>query len=193
MRFTIVVLCSLLLCAKSASLPTEGRFNLGLERSLSSRVPCKRRDIECWCEKAKDYTNDARRKNGVKKMLKLGPKNQLKNANRYAEALSRRGILKHQILPQVTREVGCQRWIGGENLAFNNEDGYIAKACVNQWIKSKPHFENLVRDWFEEVVVGFHFDTIGRVFCVQTFSLQTDRGTIGRPNDRECCPVGQSS
>lgn len=47
------------------------------------------------------------------------------------------------------------RWIGGENLAFNDEDGDIAKSCVNQWINSRGHFENLVPEWFQEVVVGF--------------------------------------
>ena len=147
----------------------------------------------CWCKKAKDYTNEVRRKNGVGKMLKLGTKKQMDNAMGYAKKLGGMGYLKHQDLSKVTREVGCQRWMGGENLAFNYEQNDIAKMCVDQWVKSKGHFENLIRDWFEEVVVGFHFRPDGRVYCVQTFALPYPRGTFGRPGDNGCQPVDADS
>lgn len=122
-------------------------------------------------------------------MLKLGTKMQMGNARKYAEKLSKMGKLVHQALPQVTKEVGCKRWVGGENLAYNYNQGDIARACVNQWINSPVHFQNLIRDWFEEVVTAFHFDPDGRVYCVQTFSMYTPVGTYGSMNDPGCGQV----
>lgn len=132
------------------------------------------------------YTNAVRKKHGVKQMLKLGPRRQLINASNHAARLSKLGKLKHQILPAVTKEVKCKRWIGGENLAYNYENADIARACVNQWINSKGHFENLVREWFKEVVTGFHFDNDGRVYCVQTFGLVHKVGTVGPLKGKDC-------
>lgn len=145
--------------------------------------------MNCWNKLIRTYTNDVRKKHGVKIMLKLGPKRQLLNANRHANRLSRLGFLRHQILVKATQEVKCKRWIGGENLAYNYEHGDIARSCVNQWINSKGHFENLVRDWFKEVVTGFHFDNDGRVYCVQTFGLFYPRGTYGPVDTEDCKPI----
>lgn len=155
-------------------------------------VPCARDDLRCWSSKAVAYTNAVRRENGVQGMLRVGPERQLGNAVQYAEALSRRGVLKHQDLGKVTREVECSRWIGGENLAYNYESGDVARACVEQWVGSKGHFANLVRGWFEEAVVGVHIERSGRVYCVQTFGLQMQEGTVGRASDEGCGTGGES-
>lgn len=160
-----------------------------LRTSTRNKAPCAKSDIRCWNKMVREYTNAVRTKHGVKHMLKLGPRRQLMNANKHAIRLSKWGKLKHQILPQATKEVKCKRWIGGENLAYNYEHADIARACVNQWINSKGHFDNLVRDWFREVVTGFHFDKDGRVYCVQTFGLFYSTGTIGPDTGKDCEPV----
>lgn len=159
----------------------------------SGSTPCERGDAICWCMKAVQYTNEVRRKNGVKKMLKVGPVKQLDNALWYAEELDKRGGLKHQVLKDVTKEVQCERWVGGENIAYNYEDGDIAKACVRQWENSKLHFQNLIRDWFEEVVIGVHIASDNRVYCVQTFSLIYEEGTYGDLDGARCKAVSDGS
>ena len=134
------------------------------------------------------YTNNVRKTKGLS-MLALGPKRQMANAMRYAKKLGKMGYLKHQNLRSVTKEVGCKRWVGGENLAFNYETGDIARKCVDQWIGSKGHYQNLVRSWFKEMAVGFQFNKDGRVYCVQTFGLYYPRQTFGRRNGPKCDPV----
>lgn len=151
----------------------------------NNKMPCKSRDAPCWCKMAMEYTNMERKKKGLT-MLKLGPQSQMDNAMRYASKLSRMGYLVHQKLRDVTREVGCKHWVGGENLAFNYEQGNVARKCVDQWIGSREHYLNLVRDWFREVVIGFHFDDDGRIYCVQTFSVVYPRQTFGRLNGPKC-------
>lgn len=111
MRHFIYVWCAVMMYVNSVHLSLQRMQNLErvshlssvptLGRSKSSRAPCEKDDILCWCEKAKDYTNDVRRRNGVKKMLKLGPAKQQKNANRYAEVLSRRGVLNIKSYPRL--------------------------------------------------------------------------------------------
>lgn len=51
--------------------------------------------------------------------------------------------------------------------------------------------ENLLRSWFLEVVVGFAFDTVGGVYCVQTFGVTADEN--GQRTDSGCQPVGSTS
>lgn len=132
---------------------------------------CAHEDMKCWTRLARTYTNDVRQRHGVHKMLRDGPRRQFANALEYAGQLASMGSLQHQVLGAVTEQVGCGRWIGGENVAFNNEaDGDIAKACVDQWENSPPHLENVLREEYDEVSVGFHFTSDGRVFCVQTFA-----------------------
>lgn len=132
---------------------------------------CSHEDMKCWTRQARTYTNDVRRRYGVHKMLRDGPRRQFANALEYASQLAALGTLQHQVLGAVTEQVGCGRWIGGENVAFNNEaDGDIAKACVDQWEHSPPHLQNIVREEYDEVSVGFHYTSDGRVFCVQTFA-----------------------
>lgn len=158
--------------------------------NTARQATCDRTDITCWCLKAVQYTNAVRRQRGVSNILKVGPENQLENAVKYAERLARMGSLAHQDFRVANREIGCGRALGGENVALNFETGDIAKACVDQWVSSKGHLENILRDWFLEVVVGFAFDRNGGVFCVQTFAV-TDPGN-GSPADGGCEPVGGS-
>lgn len=69
----------------------------------------------------------------------------------------------------------CKRWIGGENITYNYETGDIAQAFVDQWIHCKGHHEVLIKDWYEEVVNGFHFTRSEKVFAAQTFALEYPR------------------
>eukprot|EP00177_Eucheuma_denticulatum_P008891 GFKZ01016151.1.p1 GENE.GFKZ01016151.1~~GFKZ01016151.1.p1 ORF type:complete len:305 (+),score=10.52 GFKZ01016151.1:1040-1954(+) len=150
------------------------------------RAPCLKLDMPCWSLRAMHYTNAIRQRFKVKRMLIPGPLRQLDNAIRYARVLHRRGRLRHQNLRRVTKEVKCKRWIGGENIAYNYATGDVAKACVLQWLHSKTHRENLVRPWFREVVIGFHFGRSGRVYCVQTFGVVHNFGTFGGLKGRRC-------
>lgn len=135
------------------------------------------------------YTNTVRANNGEKPLIH-GTQSQLDNALRYAKVLASKKTLQHQTLPAVTKEVKCLRWIGGENLAFNYEKGDIARACVQQWIASRKHWDNLVRPWFEEMVVGVHIRFDGRVYCVQTFAVFFPRhSTFGTRDGPKCHQV----
>lgn len=120
-------------------------------------------------------------------MLKVGSESMLANADRWAENLARRQGLEHQNFDTANSEVRCGRRISGENIAYNFEDGDYARACVDQWIGSTGHFENIVRDWFEEVVIGFAFDSRGAVYCVQTFAVEDDGS--GSRDGSGCEPV----
>lgn len=149
--------------------------------------PCYKTDLACWSVKAMEYTNEVRKNQKVETLLVQGPLRQLDNAVKYARKLFRRGgKLKHQNLHSVTKAVRCKRWIGGENVAFNYARGDVAQACVWQWLHSKTHRQNLLRGWFREVVIGFHFGRHGKVYCVQTFSLVHDTGTFGSLNGKGC-------
>lgn len=156
----------------------------------ASAPPCARNDFVCWCVLAVKYTNDVRRRKGTRKMLRVGPQRQLDNALRYAKALARLGKLRHQNLIDATKDVGCSRWMGGENIAFNYEPNDIAMRAVQQWVGSPGHLKNIVRDWFEDCVVGFYFAPDGRVYAVQTFSLVHGHGTFGSVSGPGCKPVG---
>lgn len=123
-------------------------------------------------------------------VLKVGPENQLKNANNFARKLAQQQRLEHQDFKVANREIGCGRALGGENVAMISGSGDIARTCVYQWIDSRGHLESIVRDWFLEVVVGFAFDRNGAVYCVQTFGVTDDRN--GSPSDRGCAAVGRS-
>lgn len=56
----------------------------------------------------------------------LGTRSRLMNALRYAKKLAAPGVFKLQSLSKAMKEVGGQRWIGGENLAANSGGGDIA-------------------------------------------------------------------
>ena len=159
------------------------------DSARAAGAPCGRGDIPCWNELVRRYTNAERARHGGMQPLSLGPRRQLQNAARHAERLGRLGRLRHQVLPRATREVRCKRWIGGENLAYNYATGDVARACVDQWIRSKPHMRNLLRHWFKEVVTGFFFAPDGRVYCVQTFGLKYPWGTVGPADGKDCQPV----
>lgn len=150
------------------------------------KAPCLRMDKPCWSLKAMQYTNEIRQMFNIRKMLVPGTFRQLDNAVRYARVLNRRGRLRHQNLRRVTREVRCKRWIGGENVAYNYARGDVAKTCVMQWLHSESHRENLIRSWFREVVIGFHYGSSGRVYCVQTFALIHEYGTYGQLRGSRC-------
>lgn len=143
--------------------------------------------MDCWTRLARTYTNDVRQRYGVHKMLRDGPRRQFANALEYANELSALGELRHQVLGAVTEQVGCGRWIGGENIAYNYEaNGDIAKACVDQWEHSPPHLENLVREEYDEVSVGFHYASDGKVFCVQTFASISPQEVAAFSNHDGC-------
>jgi len=148
--------------------------------------PCKRYDFNCWCVKAVEYTNQVRLRHGKKKMLRVGPISQLNNAIEYANVLGNLGVLQHQILSEVTAKVGCSRFIGAENVAYNFNSDDIAKFCVNQWENSSGHLRNMLSDANDEVVVGIHYARDGRVYCVQTFSSIKLHGTVGKPDQSGC-------
>lgn len=149
-------------------------------------APCKTNDIICWCLIAVKYTNEVRRRHGVKTPLTVGTQSQLNNALRYAKYLAQNDRFEHQNLPSATKEVKCKRWVGGENLALNYESGDVAKRAVMQWEGSKKHLDNIKKDWYKEVVVGFYFMPNGRVYAVQTFALVHEFGTFGSVNDPGC-------
>lgn len=142
--------------------------------SVRSAVPCHRNDHTCWSMRATAYTNAVRARHGLLKSLSDGTVSQLHNARRFAHRLSTLGALEHQVLSAATREVGCGRFVGGENVAYNYErDADVAAVCVRQWEQSPGHLKNILRDWFEEVVVGFYYSSDGRVYCVQTFTQRS--------------------
>lgn len=173
---------------------TVTEINLPVLSERRRKPPCARQDIECWSEKARQYTNEVRRKNKVKKMLRPGTISQMRNAMRWAAHLSRIGKLIHQKLGKdaLQREVKCKRWMAGENLAYNYESGDIARAAVDQWTGSQEHFENQIRDYFEEVVTAFHFARDGRIYAVQTFAVPHHIRTYGNPKARICRPLPSS-
>lgn len=132
------------------------------------------------------YTNDVRRRNGVSEKLKVGTESQLRNAVRYAKVLGDLGRLEHQDLGEAAQDVGCNRFIVGENIAMNFGDSDVAKTCVDQWENSAGHLENILRPGTKEVVVGFHFNNDGRIYCVQTFA---SGGQSGGGGGQGCTPV----
>lgn len=151
---------------------------------------CEREDNSCWSIKSRQYTNEVRQRHGVNRPLKDGLQSQLNNAHQYAAHLSKIGSLKHQLLTTATQSVGCGRWIGGENIAYHFEpNADIALKCVQQWENSPPHLANILREWFEEVAVGFYFSPVGSVYCVQTFASVSDQNDAGSlENNRGCVP-----
>lgn len=159
---------------------------VGQDTKQRGLVPCAKNDQECWCVNAVRYTNNIRKRYGVKRPLRVGPERQLQNAVRYAQRLRQMRSLKHQDLRKATREVGCSRFIGGENIAFNYEEGDIARACVTQWENSPGHLRNILSSRFNDVVVGFARSFDGRVYCVQTFSNFISSATIGSKSDTGC-------
>lgn len=185
----LCIYASILYC----TITTAARHKRNTKVSTRQEQPtneCSREDFKCWCIKGVKYTNKVRKKHGKEKLFKIGPEKQLDNANSYAQHLGHLGTLVHQDLGHATREIGCQRWIGGENIAFNYAQKDIAKACVEQWESSSGHLENMLRDWFEEVVIGFHYTHDGRVYCVQTFATVAAHGTVGGIHDSRCEAVG---
>lgn len=159
-------------------------------RPLHGTLPCGTADWPCWSRQARIYTNQIRQKHGVRKPLRDGLQPQLRNARGHAEHLARVGDLQHQLLAAATHAVGCGRWIGGENVAYNyDKDADFAKACVNQWAKSKPHLKNILRHWFDEVSIGFHATADGRVFCVQTFAAVSAHAQHEVDKHKSCVPI----
>ncbi|CAN8069776.1 unnamed protein product [Agarophyton chilense] len=178
-------------------LDAKGNYNCNQDSGASLQQlerksqPCPKGDNKCWCMKAISYTNDVRRRHGKKKMLKSGPMTQLQNAMRYAVTLANIGNLEHQDLAAATNEVGCNRRIRGENIAYNYNKGDAAFSCVQQWEKSPPHLENILRDNFDEVAVGFFNAENGRVYCVQTFS-EVDKAILeSNENSDPCASIEQ--
>eukprot|EP00737_Agarophyton_chilense_P001262 gb/GEZJ01001415.1/.p1 GENE.gb/GEZJ01001415.1/~~gb/GEZJ01001415.1/.p1 ORF type:complete len:229 (+),score=20.21 gb/GEZJ01001415.1/:1532-2218(+) len=192
LRITLSAAASLL--RQKCVTDADGKMNCFTMSSISSTIrasSCSQSDILCWNKEALNLVNDVRRRKG-KSALILGPQSQLDNAMRYASKLASEHTLYHQQLKSVTKEVGCGRWIGGENLAYNYDQRNAAASCVDQWINSQGHFENLVRNRFEQVVLGLHFKNDGSVFCVQTFS-SISKAAPGGVNDQGCGPISGSA
>lgn len=151
---------------------------------------CAHDDMVCWSRLARQYTNDVRRRHGTQKDLRDGLERQLSNAIEYAGQLASIGELRHQPLAEITELVGCGRWIGGENVAYNSEgSGDFAKACVDQWENSAGHLENIMRETFDEVVVGFYLSPDGTVYCVQTFSSVSHEDVVNFANHDNCASM----
>lgn len=158
---------------------------------IASTVPttsgdCEKTDTRCWCLKAVEYTNEVRSQNKVP-LLKVGTESMLANADKWAQHLSELQNLVHQDFSTAEAEVQCGRRLGGENIAYNFEEGDYARACMDQWINSSGHFRNIVADHVQEVVVGFAFDNRGAVYCVQTFSFMDENN--GSSDGSACGPV----
>ena len=147
---------------------------------------CAEKDVICWSKKALALTNAVRKKEGVSQMLKHGTQAQMNNAMKHARYLARIGYLKHQVLQTATKEVKCERFVSGENLAYHYEKDNVAGMCVDLWISSRGHFLNLVRDWFKEMVMGVYFAGDGRVYCVQTFALIYPSSAYGSKDGPQC-------
>lgn len=163
----------------------------GKKGKNTKNLACNKKHTACWSERARHLTNTVRRSRGIKP-LNAGTYRQLQNALKYAKRLGALGFLKHQNLREATRQVGCNRFVAGENIAFNYVKGDLVQTCVKQWIHSKGHFKNLVREWFEEVVVGvFEHKKSGRVYCVQTFAVVHQRNSKGKGKKGECRVIGK--
>ncbi|KAI0567715.1 scp-like extracellular [Gracilaria domingensis] len=73
------------------------------------------------------------------------------------------------------------RWIGGENLAFNYDQANAAAACVDQWINSPGHYQNLVTDNFEQVVLGLYFKSDGTRMTLDVDRSQDHQRVLKAP------------
>lgn len=170
-----IIICITFFLHKVLSYDIHVPLNISTDNLLTTTnhqtSPCSRTDTICWSIKARQYSNIVRRRHGQNKMLSDGPQTQLLNADQYARHLASIRTLRHQQLSQATNQVGCNRFIAGENIAYNYEQGDVAKACVDQWENSPGHLANLLRSKFDEVVVGFYFSSDNRVYCVQTFAI----------------------
>lgn len=79
--------------------------------------------------------------------------------------------MEHQDLSQATNKVGCNLFIGGENVAQNNAGyGGVAEEMMQQWKGSPGHFENIInQEDGSYIVVGVYKAPDGKMWGTQTF------------------------
>lgn len=152
------------------------------QSTCTNSGPCRIDDTDCMDRLSLQYANEFRASQGVAP-LKQGTKNQLANAVWYSGVLRSRGGLKHQDIGSV--QVGCGTRIAGENIAQNHCDADPARKCINAWINSPGHRANLLRSTFDSVSVGIVFGPGTKIWCTQTFGVNTNFESTGG-----CAPVG---
>lgn len=150
--------------------------------------PCGPTDTACMSEIARRAVNRIRSASAVAP-LKAGTISQLDNAIWYSKKLSRGGRFRPQYLQ--TASLGCgsigtdanhaQSWV--ENTG-NPSD--VALMCVQQFKRSK-FAASMISKQPEYFVLGVYIEPNGKVWCTQTFSVDTKFGS------GKCAPVPSGS
>lgn len=112
--------------------------------------------------------------------FKLGTLAMLDNAIEHCVYMSK-SHLQHQTLEHNI----CGTKLRGENVAQNHV--YLSKPlnkptdpvqiCMDQFISSKPHKDNLLTTKASHLVMGTYIDEVGYIWCTQTFWRNVTYGT----------------
>lgn len=125
-------------------------------------------DSQCLLhKKALVLINEFRTAEG-KTALRSDPKAMLSNAVDHSQKMLSGALgFDHQDLSTATSKVGCETFISGENIAwFSGNTDNAPSRCVELWISSPGHRENILRD-NDFTVTGIVGDST-KVYCTQT-------------------------
>lgn len=153
-------------------------------QSTCSAGRCALDDPQCMARLAMQYTNEFRGQNGLP-ALAQGSNSQFDNALRYSGQLRSMGFLRHQPRGLSTR---CGTTLQGENIARNHCDDDPARKCVDAWIGSTLHRNNMLNPQHETVSVGIVFGRGTEIWCTQTFGINTQFESTG-----SCAPLSGSN
>lgn len=163
---------------------SDSSVSMGDDLSPIARpATCGDTDVNCWCLRSVELTNDIRARKGDGTKLISGPAVMVKNAVDWSK-VQMASNMKHQSpLPKI----GCGIQINRENVAMHGgiKNDPIAQ-CMKQWEGSPGHFRNIVGAKAGTMVVVGLYKQGNKVYCTQTFS-QSPIGT------GECAPISGSS
>jgi len=138
--------------------------------------PCANADTLCWHLEAVRLVNDMRARLARLPPLAVGTFSALDNAVRHSRFLVN-GPFRHQNLAAATREIGCNTFVSGENIAKGSPGrDNPAATCVQIWEHSKGHRDNILSTTHKETVVGI-VSTGAGYWCTQTFQTRGRRRT----------------
>lgn len=118
------------------------------------------------------WVNNYRKKNAVP-LLQKGTRSQLRNAVEHSKSQQRKSMLWHQ---DITNLKICGFLVSAENVGMShisqnkkNTKTDAARICVDAFYKSKGHKKNILNEDYTHFTMGSCIDSIGYIWCTQTF------------------------
>lgn len=132
-------------------------------------------DAKCLHAETLAKVNSLRASLG-KAPLRSGTISMLNNAVAHSRHMAETGDFSHQDLGQVTKNIGCDLFCSGENIAWfgGGAIGGAPEKCFNLWRNSPGHYNNMISE-NDYSVIGIFQGSNGRVYCTQTLAKERSR------------------